>query len=81
MRGAKGEVELVRKSNILFDAVFRAQSRLLPIARSHVNDVMKVFPRLQERDLLHGPEYDPEVPLHRPRRNVRQVRDTTKESA
>lgn len=54
---------IMREGTRLYDAVFRAQSRLFSIVLNDFPSVRTSFPRLDARDLLHGLEYDPEVPL------------------
>lgn len=56
-------VEPQRRRDPLFDAILRAQIRLLgPILRE-LGEVQQRFPRLTREDLFHALEYDPSVPL------------------
>lgn len=61
--GGGVEIGVERESNLLTDAIFRAQSRLFSPILQDFPEVQKWFPNLRESDLLHGLEYDPEVPL------------------
>lgn len=57
-------ITVSREGNLLFDAVASAQRRLMPLITEAFDiEVRKRFPDLGARDLLHGLEYDPEVPL------------------
>lgn len=59
----EARMDIVREGNLLFDTVSRTVSKLLPLVREDFSKVQQWFPRLREIDLLHGLEYDPEVPL------------------
>ncbi len=61
--GGDVNIRVERESNLLVDAVFRAQSRLFSPVLEYFPEVQKRFPNLRDSDLLHGLEYDPEVPL------------------
>lgn len=61
--GGGVEIGVEREHNLLTDAIFRAQSRLFAPILEDFSEVQKRFPNLRDSDLLHGIEYDPEVPL------------------
>ena len=61
--GGGVEIGVERERNLLTDAIFRAQSQLFAPLLQDFPQVQKWFPHLRKADLLHGLEYDPEVPL------------------
>jgi MinD-like ATPase involved in chromosome partitioning or flagellar assembly len=57
------ELERERRSNVLLDAIYRAQARLLPGIWSSFEQVRPYFPGADRFDVYHQLPYDPMIPL------------------